>query len=453
MITTPYESLTALKHQLNLRTADLLVLAPANDPFFAGQPYQVKQAEWFARVWRESSCDGRTGIHIRRVHYRALSIARLTRPNGKPYENTNESVEDLNSASKSARYLGLVDPLAFDDRRNPDPQLYELARPTPAAPRWFAGSFAASEAFNLNTPDLTLPTWYATGYDYAAADEPYHLEVWIEKSTMNDVLLPICQREGVNLVTSIGFQSVTSAIAALRRVEQAGKPARILYISDFDPAGKGMPVSVARQLEFWMRERGYGSGADIRLKPICLTHDQVIRYDLPRIPIKESDRRRLGFEQRNGAGAVELDALEAVHPGELARIVRAEIAPYRDPTLRHRLRLANQAAYAAILPEQTRALEPFTPAVAELSNRWLAVAEAFREHVADLQRDTDALGTQLDRAALGITIDLPSRPEPQAAGDGDDADWLFDSRRKYFEQLAAYRAASGSCALPEEGAV
>ena len=38
----------------------------------------------------------------------------------------------------------------------------------------------------------------------------YHIEIWAEKTTMNDVLLPLCQRYGVNLITGAGEQSLTS---------------------------------------------------------------------------------------------------------------------------------------------------------------------------------------------------------------------------------------------------
>jgi hypothetical protein len=58
------------------------------------------------------------------------------------------------------------------------------------------------------------------------------------------------------------------------------------------------------------RGQEYAPNADIKLIPLALTRDQVITYQLPRIPIKESDGRRAGFEERYGAGAVELDALE-----------------------------------------------------------------------------------------------------------------------------------------------
>jgi hypothetical protein len=50
---------------------------------------------------------------------------------------------------------------------------------------------------------------------------------------------------------------------------------------------------------------------------------------LPRIPIKETEKRSEAFEQRHGEGATELDALEALHPGVLARILEQEIGRYR----------------------------------------------------------------------------------------------------------------------------
>ena len=62
-----------------------------------------------------------------------------------------------------------------------------------------------------------------------------------------------------------------------------------------------------------------------------LTEDQCRRYRLPRTPIKETERRKSRFEQRFGVGATELDALEALHPGEMRQIVDTEISRYIDP--------------------------------------------------------------------------------------------------------------------------
>ncbi|MGH8604949.1 MAG: hypothetical protein ACREXR_19825, partial [Gammaproteobacteria bacterium] len=80
---------------------------------------------------------------------------------------------------------------------------------------------------------------------------------------MNDVLLPICNQHGANLVTGAGELSVTAVQSLVERI--TSKPTRIFYISDYDPAGQSMPVAVARKLEFLLRD----SDADVRLYPIA----------------------------------------------------------------------------------------------------------------------------------------------------------------------------------------
>src|SRR5947199_9661088 len=124
---------------------------------------------------------------------------------------------------------------------------------------------------------------------------------------MNDVLKPLCERYRANLQTGLGELSITATLACCQRLQQAGKPARLLYVSDFDPAGQSMPVAVSRKIEYFVRTLGLE--LDIRLFPVVLTLEQVRHYQLPRTPIKETERRRGGFETRSGEGAVELDAL------------------------------------------------------------------------------------------------------------------------------------------------
>ena len=148
---------------------------------------------------------------------------------------------------------------------------------------------------------------------------------------MNDVLLPVCREFGINLVYSSGFQSISNVRELLQRVRASRKPARIFYISDFDPAGDLMPVAVARQIEYWLPE--LAPGADVKLTPLALTREQAEEYRLPRTPIKEEDLRQGKFEDVYGEGAVELDALEALYPGVLARPAPEAAAPYFDATL------------------------------------------------------------------------------------------------------------------------
>jgi hypothetical protein len=428
----------------------LLALDKKNDPFYCGTESQLRDAEWFAEIFKSFGFSD--GVHLRRIHYRIISDKGTTlRPdNRKPYENTDDCWNYLVSASKAGRYLGLVDPASFVDKRNPDPQNYADYRMSPPAPDCTIDEPTWSlPGVDIQLEcDLEMPEPYITGYDYELADQHYYLAVWIEKSTMNDILEPVCRRLGLDLVVGIGFQSVTSVINMLRkRVFVFKKPARIFYISDFDPAGEQMPVSTARQIQFWIDE--YAPGAEIKLMPLALTKEQVIRYRLPRTPIKESDKRKGKFEDRHGEGAVELDAIEALHPGQLARLIRNAVRPYFDDDLDDLLRGAHHEAEDAAEAAWEVEIEPEVEQLEQLKTEAQAVAEKFRERAEELKRDFEIEMTPIAervetvrRATLdkiaGFEAGLPVRPEA-AGADVDESDWLYDSRRSYLDQNEAYR--------------
>jgi hypothetical protein len=415
-----YERIKAKARELraagqDCRVTDLIALASQNDPFYVGTTGEREKAQWFADLWERFGYS--VGVHLRRVHYQLASQDPLVeKPDGTPYENTERDWEYLGIASKCARYLGLVDPAAFVDRRNPDPKLHaEYNDLTP--------SYCVSGTWlKLNLPDLVVDGYTERSSWYGPESElqPYLLEVWVEKTTMNDVLCPLCKQYSVNLVTGAGEMSITAAIDLVERVREAGRPCRIFYVSDFDPAGYGMPVSVARKLEFFIAERGLN--LDIRLDPIALTRDQVQTYELPRQPIKESERRRGAFEDIHGRGAVELDALEALHPGTLTQVVRSAILEYYDTDVQ---REAEQ---------QKRKLEQ-------------ALSAAKAEALSDLEGDIEALEAELEtlqqavRERLdAVEVNLDNFPLPEAGLVEESNGVLFDSTRGYLNQLASYKA-------------
>ena len=205
-----YEEIKQLARSSGQRVTDLIVLAPQNDPFYSGTPNDWALAQWFAGLWNAFGYTNR--VHIRRVHYQIISQnPPVALPNGKPYENTEECWGLLNLASKAARYLGLVDPAAFTDRRNPDPVVY--ASHHAYDPEVYAsGRLWASD---LNLPDFPdLPKYHISNY---RSEQAYHLEIWCEKSTMNDVLEPLCKRYGANLQTGLGELSITATLALAHR--------------------------------------------------------------------------------------------------------------------------------------------------------------------------------------------------------------------------------------------
>lgn len=461
-----YDIIKQLAQQQGITVADLCALAPQNDPFYTGRPSEIIAAEWFADLWQRFGY-GR-GVHLRRVHYQIVSQRPpATRPDGRPYENTESCWDYLNNASKWARYLGLVSPSAFVDRRNPEANInayyWNSDDPTPGyevAGGWDGSDYELPELPELPSLPEALPDppgFAISGYE--GVRQPFHVELWCEKTTMNDVLLPLCRRYNLNLITGAGEMSITAVVDFMRRASEADRPARILYISDFDPAGLGMPISVARKIEFFQRNEGFDA-LDIRLHPIVLTADQISRYTLPRVPVKDSDLRKASFEAAYGQGQVELDALEALYPGQLTQIVTAAILNYYDPTLtsraeaqrdalRNALRRERRAVlddhrddltsleddYGTLLADFELVREDFAALIADFQPR----IDAYQERLEDIkQRGLSVYGTlyeALDQA--NIDLDDYPLPEPELP---EQPETLYDSSRDYLTQLTAYKA-------------
>lgn len=467
-----YETIKELSRQTQgVNIADLCALAPNNDPFYTGRPSERAAAEWFAGLWQRFGY--RSGVHLRRVHYQVVSQDPLVlRPDGTLYENTEACWAYLCSAGKWARYLGLIDPLAFKDKRNPKPGIfahwsnpgdfsysnpepdYELEDPEDW--NWY-GLPGLPELPDLPHGLPDLPGFYVYGYDVQQA---YHVEVWVEKTTMDDILEPLCREYRANLITGAGEMSITAVLDFLKRARESERAARILYVSDYDPAGLGMPISVARKIEFYQRADGYGD-LDVRLQPIVLTADQVERYRLPRVPVKDSDLRKANWQAHHGKGQVELDALEALHPGELAGVVEGALLNYYDTTLTDRAKQERDGLKEALAEARANTLECHHDELHELQADYEAlqadfakVQERFDELAATFQPELDALqddlagiverGRELYQGARddldAIDIDTGDYPLPEPDLPPESNGTLYVSGRDYLDQVTMYQA-------------
>jgi len=451
------------KEDPSVKVADLLALSPKNDPFYTGRPSEIIWAEWF----RDNYLGEPQGVHLRRLHYKWMSSGVL-KPDGEAYQNTDRDWDALNSASKWARYLNLVPASAFEDRRNKDP----IERH--AYKKWSATVEPDVEVEDNDTwgaveppelPDLpdfpALPDEPAFDVDGYDVEQEYLLEVWCEKSTMDDVLDPVCRKYDMNLVRGAGELSITMVLDFLSRVQYMGRPARIAYISDFDPAGLGMPISVARKIEYWQRTRGL-EGLDIRLEPIALSADQVVDLQLPRKPGKDKARLR-GFEADHGWGIVELDALEALHPGKLAQIVTDWALKYYDPDLEDNAAEAKQnlidwlkaerkeilGLYSADLEDLNESTASLQAEYEQLQEEWAAMVAPFQERLATLRDAFDAVqekGGEVweniahDLRSVEVDLEDASAEVPEAQLDDETDDQLYVSGRDYGSQLMAYKA-------------
>ncbi len=362
---------------------------------------------------------------------------------GKPYENTIECWSELTEASKAARYLEYVNPDAFVDRRNDDPIIH----------LWQVAKQAENpEIFPIydSVGDIEMPTlWNAPHYrelEEFKSPQRYHLEIWCEKSTMNDILEQIAIKYSGVLLYGKGELSITAALKAIQRFQESGKPVRIFYVSDFDPAGACMPVSMSRKLEYFVRKEGLD--LDIKLFPVVLTYEQTKQYPklLP-TPIKESEKRKAGFEAKYGKGAIELDALEALYPGELKKILDRELGRYYDRTLRPRVAEFHKGHTAklaeiqeSVYAEYADEMQGIESEAAELKDEWQAIIAPFTEKLnAHIERRIEvwqAIRDSLEENQPEISED----DIPEAVEAEERAGALYDSTRDYLTQNEVYQA-------------
>jgi hypothetical protein len=439
-----YEDLKALAAALNRRLESMHALAGANDPFMAGLPSRRRAAEWFTALWRRLRFQ--SGMHVRRIHYALVSQAKPVRcPDGTDYENTERCWIVLKEAARDARFLGLIPTGAIVDRRNPDPVINRIDEADSTAVIHATGGVLIGSTFNIERDtSLALPELILIG---PTIGQRFHVELWCEKSTMNDILLPIGQRFGVNVITGVGEMSATQCEQLVERALDSDRPVRLLYVSDFDPGGMSMPVAVARKVEFLIRDH---PNLDIQVRPIALTHAQSVQYRLPRIPIKDTDRRAAHFESRFGEGATELDALEALHPGILRQVVETEIDRYFDRTLNARISRVTAGVQTDLdaITEEVHARYARQIASLEKKRERIVVArERMQERIARLEGAIeesaepilDAIRTELQAAQP----DIHSYDWPEPAEGDEEPNPLFDSTRSYLDQVDAYRAHQG----------
>ncbi len=419
-----HASLTELASLLHRPLKTLEVLQ--RDPFTADRPARRAGAEWFVKLWRKH---GRPGLHVHGFHYILVSQAEpVPMRDGRPYENTKACEAIMLDCALDARYLGLIRADEMTDQRNPDPAIHD----TTVAESAVVGTPEPPQAYEppaLSIPELTV--WPPT------IRQRYLLEIWIEKSTMDSILVPLCDRHGINLQTGVGEISHTRCVELVNRAIADGRPTRILYGSDFDPAGGSIPVAAARKIEFLLRSAGHE--ADIQLRPIVLTHDQCIEHRLPRTPLKDTEGRAGVWQERFGKGATELDALEALRPGVLKTILETEIARYRDDDL-------NDAI-----------AEVECDAESDLAEITEQVHERHAAKIAALRKDHKALLTQIGKfnRKAGPVLTAIERDLNRAAPDADDYNWpepadgdedddpLFDSTRDYIKQIDRFKGHQG----------
>ena len=177
----------------------------------------------------------------------------------------------------------------------------------------------------------------------------------------------------------------------------------------------------------------------------------VVEYKLPPIPIRETDKRQNNFLAKYGVeGATELDALEALYPGELECVICKAVAPYRDTSVRRQIERVGAETRNRIARRWDESTASHRQRLRQLEAQTATILDGYRERLEALRDalrcDLSPIGRELESLRQAIKTEfeefepnLPDRPTSQLTLPEQFAG-LFDSRRAYLEQLKFYKA-------------
>lgn len=171
-------------------------------------------------------------------------------------------------------------------------------------------------------------------------EQPEVCEIWIEKEALTTTLESFTNGLGIKIRPNRGYSSWTflkEAVDELRDTLDMHDHVHIIYLGDLDPSGLDIDRYIKEVFEYFGLDY-----SKITFKRICVTVEQVEKFDLPPRP---DDAETLAKLQRDPRTAnytldyiVELDALLAFVPDQFRAIVRNEISAIHDAKLHWKLK-------------------------------------------------------------------------------------------------------------------
>lgn len=203
-------------------------------------------------------------LTIRALHYQLVSIGMT---------NTLQHYKRVVAAMEVARWDGLVDFEAFSDRDR------AMCGETKAEPTDLEEKQAEAKA--------QVRAWMRSYSKNRWENQPYYPEILIEKKALEGVFAKPCRNWDIAVGACKGYPSLTFLYELSERMREAqshGKLPIILYFGDYDPSGEDIPRSIGENLE---KFGIYG----VEIRRIALMEKQVIAWNLPPAPAKETDSR------------------------------------------------------------------------------------------------------------------------------------------------------------------
>lgn len=265
---------------------------------FITKDFSAKSAETISFVLRILDEYRKQGyrLSLRQLYYQLVARDYI--------ENSIRSYKNLGNLVSNARLAGIVDWEMIEDRN----------RDTVIPQHWESpGEIleTASKAFRIDK-------W---------RDQPYHIEVMVEKDALSGVLEPVCRALDIGITANKGYSSSSTMYEIGKRIEtkiSEKKQICVFYLGDHDPSGIDMTRDVTDRLRLFSYDR------HLEVVRLALNWEQIIKWRPPENPAKETDARFAGYARLFGNSSWELDAIE---PANLAKLVTDAVLALRDEKL------------------------------------------------------------------------------------------------------------------------
>ncbi len=216
--------------------------------------------------------------------------------------NTDQSYSKLGNIISDARRAGRIDWNAIEDRTR---YLRKISS-------WDKPQGILESARDSYHRDL----W---------ASQAIRMEVWIEKDALVGVIEGVCQDNDVPFFSCRGYVSDSEIWRGAMRMRQydhnSSQRIIVLHLGDHDPSGIDMTRDIEARLNL------FSSCADIEVRRIALTMEQIEEVQPPPNPAKMTDSRYGRYTSQYGEESWELDALE---PRYIASLIEEHILAERD---------------------------------------------------------------------------------------------------------------------------
>ena len=155
-------------------------------------------------------------------------------------------------------------------------------------------------------------------------NQPNYVEVWVEKDALIGIVSQICRELDVPHFSCRGYTSQSEMWSAAQRfIRQDYRESRtIIHLGDHDPSGIDMTRDIQERMDMF--------GADVFVKRVALTMEQIETFCPPPNSTKLSDARASSYIREYGHECWELDALE---PKVITSLIRNEVTALLDTDL------------------------------------------------------------------------------------------------------------------------